>query len=144
MSMPVIKTFKDLEEVAGKDLAKVIKGLRKHYMKRVPTSVTFTTRKPSFGLDDGGMLNAYAYDLKTFEVISSAYCGSADSALNHARQQFGEGEIPSDSTMGIIFTESSPSTGNHPWFVTIVTPNIPKVENDPMDDFNYVGHRMHY
>lgn len=138
-----MKNNNELVEKVGKEMASLIKTFRKQYMKRLPMTVTETNRKPKFYLDNGDMLRAYAYNLETFEVVSEAYCGSGDSVMLHLKQQFGEGEIPSDSTMGIIFVQSHASSSNHPWSVTIVRPTQVKIE-DPMDDFNYVGSRHHY
>jgi hypothetical protein len=141
------KKFSELESMYGKKMANLIKNLRKPYMKKLPMDVTETTRKPKFYLDNGDMLRAFAFDLETFEVVQEAYCGSGDTVMMHLKQQFGEGEIPNDSKLGIIFVHSYASSSNHPWSVTVVRPERKEVEQSDeelLNNFNWVGSRHHY
>lgn len=121
-----IKNKADLENVFGKKLSAVIvKSMRKSFMKKLPFCVYLTDTKPSFHLDDGGMLRAYAVDISSNEILSEKYCGSGDSAIMHTKEQLSEGQkVPGE--VAVFFTESSPSSANHPWTLTVVSNTIIK------------------
>jgi hypothetical protein len=119
-----IKKLADLEKVFGKKLTKTVKGFRKAYMKRTPFSVTLTEVKPSFALGDGDMLRCYAVNLTTGEVIGERYCGSGASEMNHPELFNETAKAPENHAL--IFVESYASSSNHPWTITVVSPNITK------------------
>lgn len=119
-----IKKAADLDQVFGPSLAKVVKSLRKQFMKRLPFSVHLTDIKPAFYLNDGGMLRCYAVDLSSGQVLGERYCGSADSAIHHPEQFNETAQAPENHAL--FFVETYPSSGNHPWVLTVVSPNITK------------------
>lgn len=113
----------DVLVVLGNTLGVNILNLRRANWKKLPHSIDLTETKPSFGLNDGGTLDSYAVDLKTGEILSNHYCGSADSAVHHKVEQFSEGHTPPDNT-AIVFIETCWNGRNTSWFVTVVSPNI--------------------
>lgn len=119
-----VKKNEDLDAAVGKALAKVIKGFRKDFMKRLPSGIRFTEAKPKFYLDDGGMLRVFAVNLATGEVLGERYMGSGDTAANNP-SQFDEGHQAPENH-ALMFVETYPSTGNHPWYLTVVSPNVVK------------------
>ena len=119
-----IKKQKDLENILGKKLAQTVKGFRKTFMKRLPFSVELRETKPAFYLNDGGMLRCFAVNLETNELLGERYCGSADTAIMH-KEQFNE-TAQAPNNHALMFVETYPSSGNHSWTLTIVSPNITK------------------
>ena len=89
-----IKKIADLENVLGKTIARnflaYLTAGRASYsgqkLKRVPYSVKFHAVKPSMYLGDYDTLTAYLINLETGLVESEHYCGSFDTAINHAEQ----------------------------------------------------------
>ena len=119
-----VKKKEDLVHVFGAKVAATIsKSMRRDFMKRNPFSVAITKEKPAFYLDDGGMLRAYAVDLATGKILAEKYCGSADSAIMHEWEQFGKGH-KAPGEVAIFFVETYPSSGNHPWNLTVVSNNL--------------------
>lgn len=116
-----IKKKADLENVLGKKLADLFtKEVRKGFMKRLPYSVTFTKTKPSFHLDDGGILKAYAINLETSELLGEVSCGTGASVINNASLQLSEG-YKAPKGHALCFVETTYNGRNHSWFLTIVT-----------------------
>jgi len=117
-----VKKMADLEAVFGTKVAKVVKGFRKSFMKVLPSTIMLTETKPAFYLNDGGMLWCYALNLDTGEILGSRYCGSGDSAVN-SPEQFNE-TAKAPGNHALLFVETYPSTANHPWTLTVVSPDI--------------------
>lgn len=115
-----IKTRDELVAVAGERFSSILIKLRKPSWTKYPYSVTFASKKPKFGLDDGGMLFCYLVDLHTMTVLADHYCGSSDSVINHAREQLSEGNTPPEG-FGYLFIETTYNGRNQSWFVTMVT-----------------------
>jgi len=120
-----IKVKADLEKALGKKLANNLLAVaRNANMKRLPSGVSFVTKKPTFYLgDNGDTLHAYGADLETGAITGEKYCGSADTVLNHFAEQQSEGlEAPEGKAM--IFVHSYWNGRNHSWSVTIVSKNF--------------------
>jgi len=117
-----VKKLSDLQGIFGLKLTTTVKTMRRSFMKRLPFSVRLTDTKPAFYLDDGGMLRCYAVNLVSGEIIGERYCGSADTAINH-KEQFNE-TAKAPENHALFFVETYPSSKNHPWVLTVVSPNI--------------------
>ena len=118
-----VKKVADLEVVFGAKLAKTVKGFRRSFMKRLPFSVTLCDVKPAFYLgDNGDMLRCYAVNLETGEVLGERYCGCSDTAIHHPEQFNETAKAPENHAL--FFVETYGSSGNHPWTLTVVSPNV--------------------
>jgi hypothetical protein len=118
-----IKKIADLEACLGKKLARNLLKLGGGHHQKKPRRVCFYSAKPSFCLNDGSTLHAYAADLKTGELTNERYCGSNDSAMFHKEEQFGEGhEAPENKAL--IFKEAYWNGTNMSWTLYVISPNI--------------------
>ena len=89
-----ITKIADLENALGKTLARNLlahltserakRGGQK--LRRVPYSVSFKEVKGAMYLGDYDTLTAYLVNLETSQIEQEHYCGSFDTALNHAEQ----------------------------------------------------------
>lgn len=118
--MSKIKTNAEVVAIVGERFAKTLLKLRKGSWTRLPYSIIHSTKKPSFGLNDGGTLHCYLVDLTTMEVAAEHYGGSADTILNHKKEQLSEGATPPED-LAYLFIETSWNGRNMSWFVTVVT-----------------------
>ena len=120
-----VKKVADLEVIFGAKLAKTVKGFRRSFMKRLPFSVDLCEVKPAFYLgDNGDMLRCYAVNLETGELLGERYCGSADTAIQHPEQFNETAKAPENHAL--FFVNTFGSASNHPWTLTVVSPNITK------------------
>jgi len=116
------KTKADIETIFGKKMAGVVLGFRKPSWKKTPMSVSIVEVKPVFYVDDGGGLFCYAVNLETGAILGERYCGSGNSSINHPEQFDATAKAPDNHAL--IFIERYQSSGNCPWTVTVVSPNM--------------------
>jgi hypothetical protein len=119
------KNKQDFLQTLGKPLGEAILALRRPSQKRLPHSITFTDKKPSFALDDSGTLNAYAFEIATGKLLGEKYCGSNASIMNMSQYILGEGATAPDQC-ALVFIETMWNGRNMSWFVTVVSDNVTK------------------
>ena len=121
-AMVKITKIAQLETLLGRTLAQEVIKLRTSNMKRLPTYVDFKAAKPSFCLNDGDTLHAYAVDLVTNEITNNKYCGSNDSAYMHQQEQFAEGHTAPENK-AFLFISKYWNGKNTSWDLTIISSN---------------------
>lgn len=121
-----IKKIADLEACLGKKLARNLLKLGGGQLQKKPRRVCFYSEKPSFCLNDGSTLYAYAADLESGALTNERYCGSNDSAVFHKEEQFAEGHKAPENK-ALIFKEAYWNGTNMSWTLYVISPNITRI-----------------
>lgn len=126
----------EVEQVLGAVVMKAVNkmlalesGPFNRKFRRVPSAIEFHSEKPTFNLHDFETMTAYAVNIETGEVLSSIYCGSGLSTINHRAEQLGEGFKAPKGHALIFLTQSHGGGGNTAYYLDIVTDHItPQIE----------------
>lgn len=115
------KTIADLEKILGKSLAKaILTECGGGNTQAKPRGVTIYREKPAYYLNDGDTLHFFNVDLAEGKILDRHFGGSADTAINHAREQFAEGvrAIEQDAVLIIRYFWNGK---NMSWTIDVIT-----------------------